>query len=616
MTADAHQLDRTTLRHELWTLIRRHRVGLVVVLLMMPISAVAAMLVPYLTKVAIDSLILPAAETGDLAGMREPLVELVTLAMGVVLVGYLADAFYVSLMQRIGQQIIAALRDVVYRRSLRLPRRFYDTHPIGTVLTRVTSDIEALGEVLATGALSLFMDGLKTIAYLTMMFLLDWRLTLVLLLLLPLLAVVVTFFQARIRRVFFRARQSLSEATGYLQECLNGIKTIQLYGAERHAIDRFKRLNRRYLVNQNQSNVYDALLFSLVEGISTLTIAFMLWYSAGELLTSVLTIGVLVAFMEYIQRLFVPVREFSQQVAVLQRAAGALDHIDELFRVPLDPKELAPRPADAAPRNPEDPPGAIVFDDVRFRYRAEGPEILKGISFCLRRGQTLAIVGATGSGKSTIIRLLSRAYSGYEGSIRIDGRELRDIAADELSGMLSVVHQDVFLFQGSLAFNIGLAREALAHSRIKQAASYVSADRFVSRLEGGFDFPIIQGGANLSAGQAQLIAFARAVAAETEFIVLDEATSSVDSMTEHLIQEAVGRLYQDKTVVAIAHRLSTIRLADTILVMRAGEVAEAGSHEALMARGGLYARLVSGADHGAIAADAVPPATPAPGDGR
>lgn len=605
----------------MWPRLLAHRWALATVLLLLPVSAVMATLVPYLTKVAVDEYILPAVAAGSLAAYLRPLIWLMALAGTVVVLGYLTDALYVSFLQRAGQTLIADMRDIVYQRSLRLPRSYFDTHPIGSILTRVTSDIEALAESLAGNVLSLIADLLKTVAYLAMMFYLNWRLTLVLLVMLPVLALLIRFFQARVRRSFFFARQALSEATGYLQECLSGIKTIQLFGAELKAIARFEEKNRRFYRAQNRSNLYDALLFALVEGVTTLALALVLWYAAGELLAATLSLGVLVAFMEYIQRLFIPVREFSQQIAVMQRAMAALDHINDLCRVPLDASEDASAaevaagglpgaaarqlatPGIAAPLAPsplvpgDGPPAAepfrrLEFENVRFRYRADGPDILRGISFSVENGQTLALVGATGSGKSTVIRLLTRAYGGYEGSIRINGQELSEIPAARLGRLIAVVHQGVFLFHGSVAFNISLDRDGITREAVEEAGRYVHADGFIGQLEGGYDAMITQGGVNLSAGQAQLISFARAVAAQTELIVLDEATSSVDSITENLIQRAVGRLYADKTVIAIAHRLSTIRNSDTILVLERGTIIEAGSHTELLARGGAYAALV------------------------
>jgi len=557
-----------------------------------------AMALPYLTKVAVDDFIVPAYEVGNLAPYWDGLLNLVFISVGAVVLGYLADAFYVSLTQKTGQRLIADMRKLVYRRTLRLPRSYFDRHPVGSILTRVTTDMEALMESLRNGILTMIIDFIKVAGYLGMMFWLDWKLTLLVLLILPIMMVLLRFFQGRVRAAFLSSRQALSEATGYLQEMLSGMKTVQLYGAEKMAVERFRKRNHQFYTAQNVSNFYDAILYSLVEGVTSLALALILWYSAGEVMAGLITLGVLVAFMEYIQRLFMPVREFTQQLAVMQRAMAALDHVGILVATPLDPSENAPDPLDddeATDRTTGlagDRFESLEFKDVRFKYLDDGPDILKGISFKLQRGQTLAIVGSTGSGKSTVIKLLTRAYSGYEGSIMLNGHELRTLGADDLAPLISMVHQGVFLFGGSLSFNISMGRPSIGPDQVKQAARYVSAEPFILRQQQGYDTQVNQGGVNLSAGQGQLVSFARAVAAHTDLIMLDEATSSVDSMTEHLIQEAVGKLYQDKTVIAIAHRLSTIRASNTILVMEQGQIVESGNHDELMAMGGIYTRLV------------------------
>lgn len=574
----------------------RYRWRFAAVFALLPVSAGMAALVPYLTKVAVDDYLLPAVAAGELGALREPLLALVGLAAGVVVAGYLADALYVRILQRTGHELLSALRETVYRRTLRLPRSYFDRNPIGSVLTRVTSDVEALGESLAGHALSLIADLLKTVAFLAMMFWLSWKATLVLLAMLPVLLVVMDFFQRRVRSSFLWARRALSEATGYLQECLAGVKTVQLYAAEAKVLAAFERRNRRFYSAQNTSNLYDAMLYSLVEGLTSLGLAVVLWYSAGALLAGTMTIGVLVAFMEYIQRLFVPVRELAQQLAILQRALGALDHIGGLLAEPPDPAE--PPDSEAPPEPGRRAPGSAAvprferldLERVRFRYSPHEPEVLRGIDLRVRRGETVAIVGATGSGKSSITRLIARAYGGYEGSIRLNGREITSFDADRIGRMVSVVHQDVFLFHGSVEFNITLGRRE--RSAAEQAARQVQADEFIRALPGGYRFEVAHGGANLSAGQAQLISFARAVAADAELVVLDEATSSVDSMTEELIERALARLYETRTVIAIAHRLSTIRGADRIVVLDAGEVVESGTHDELVRRAGAYARLV------------------------
>ena len=571
----------------------RYRWRFAVVLTLLPISAGLAALVPFLTKVAVDDYVLPAVAAGALGPYRGPLLALAGLAAAVVAAGYLADALYVRILQHAGHRLLAALRETVYRRTLRLPRAYFDRNPIGSVLTRVTSDVEALSESLAGHALSLIADLLKTVAFLGMMFWLSWKATLVLLAMLPVLAFVMQFFQRRVRSSFLWARQALSQATGYLQECLAGVKTVQLYAAEAKVLAAFERRNLRFYRAQNTSNFYDAILYSLVEGLTSLGLAVVLWYSAGALLAGAMTIGVLIAFMEYIQRLFVPVRELAQQLAVLQRALAALDHIGGLLAEPLDPAE-PPDSGEPRARARREPPAArferLDFERVRFRYSRYAPDVLRGVDLRVRRGETVAIVGATGSGKSSIARLVARAYGDYEGSIRLNGEEITSFDADEIGRLAATVHQDVFLFHGSIEFNITLGR--LDRAAAERAAREVRADEFIRNLPGGYGFEVAHGGANLSAGQAQLVSFARAIAADADLVVLDEATSSVDSMTEDLIEKALARLYETRTVIAIAHRLSTIRRADRIVVLDAGEVVETGTHAELVRRGGAYARLL------------------------
>ena len=579
----------------------RYRWRFAVVLALLPISAGLAALVPFLTKVAVDDYVLPAVAAGALGPYRGPLLALAGLAAAVVAAGYLADALYVRILQHAGHRLLAALRETVYRRTLRLPRAYFDRNPIGSVLTRVTSDVEALSESLAGHALSLIADLLKTVAFLGMMFWLSWKATLVLLAMLPVLAFVMQFFQRRVRSSFLWARQALSQATGYLQECLAGVKTVQLYAAEAKVLAAFEQRNLRFYRAQNTSNFYDAILYSLVEGLTSLGLAVVLWYSAGALLAGAMTIGVLIAFMEYIQRLFVPVRELAQQLAVLQRALAALDHIGGLLAEPLDPAE-PPDSGEPRARARREPPAArferLDFERVRFRYSRYAPDVLRGVDLRVRRGETVAIVGATGSGKSSIARLVARAYGDYEGSIRLNGEEITSFDADEIGRLAATVHQDVFLFHGSIEFNITLGR--LDRAAAERAAREVRADEFIRNLPGGYGFEVAHGGANLSAGQAQLVSFARAIAADADLVVLDEATSSVDSMTEDLIEKALARLYETRTVIAIAHRLSTIRRADRIVVLDAGEVVETGTHAELVRRGGAYARLLG--DRGEAAA--------------
>ena len=523
------------------------------------------------------------------------LMQMVVLMGGAVTVGYFADSIYTFTLQKTGQLAISAMRSDLYAHILSMPRSFFDQRPIGVVLTRLTSDMEALNDSLAIGVLSIFTDFLKTIALLILLITLSWKLTLVVLLILLPIYLVSNFLRTRLRHYYNLTREALADATGYLQECLNGVKTIQLYASEVKVQKFFEEKTKHFFKAQSHSNFYDAALFSVIEGITSIALGLMIWYGSQQILAGIVSIGVLVGFINTLNRIFIPIREFTQQISVFQRSLSSLENVDKLFReIPEDQdtelvsqkyttKELLERF-----QNFEE----LSFESVHFRYTEDDPWVLQGVSFNVCKGDRVAIVGATGSGKSTIVRILTRIYTRYEGSIKINGVELNEISRDHLLRMIALMQQESYLFEESISFNIALNRPEISPEKIRKAAEYVYAHEFIKDIPEQYEYKLLEGGKNLSEGQGRLIVFARALAGESDLIVLDEATSSVDSVTENLIQKAIERIFHDKTVIAIAHRLSTIRNSDLILVMDSGKIVERGSHGELMGQNGIYAGLV------------------------
>ena len=553
----------------------------------MPFSIGATLLLPWLIIRIIDDHVIP----GDMDG----LMQMVVLMGGAVTVGYFADSIYTFTLQKTGQLAISAMRSDLYAHILSMPRSFFDQRPIGVVLTRLTSDMEALNDSLAIGVLSIFTDFLKTIALLILLITLSWKLTLVVLLILLPIYLVSNFLRTRLRHYYNLTREALADATGYLQECLNGVKTIQLYASEVKVQKFFEEKTKHFFKAQSHSNFYDAALFSVIEGITSIALGLMIWYGSQQILAGIVSIGVLVGFINTLNRIFIPIREFTQQISVFQRSLSSLENVDKLFReIPEDQdtelvsqkyttKELLERF-----QNFEE----LSFESVHFRYTEDDPWVLQGVSFNVCKGDRVAIVGATGSGKSTIVRILTRIYTRYEGSIKINGVELNEISRDHLLRMIALMQQESYLFEESISFNIALNRPEIFPEKIRKAAEYVYAHEFIKDLLEQYEYKLLEGGKNLSEGQGRLIVFARALAGESDLIVLDEATSSVDSVTENLIQKAIERIFHDKTVIAIAHRLSTIRNSDLILVMDSGKIVERGSHGELMGQNGIYAGLV------------------------
>ncbi len=546
-----------------------------------PFTTAGGLVFLWLIERIIDDYIIP----GDVAGLK---IYVLYLTIALVL-NYLFDSIYTYSFTKAGNLAIRDMRKALFGKTIRFPLQYYDKNPIGVTLSRLTSDMESLNESFAGGILSLLSDSIKTIALTSYLFYINWQLTLVVLIVLPPIILVIKYLRKRIRNAYNIARKSLAQAAGYLQESLNGIKTVQLYSAEKETFKRFDKLNKKFCEAQNKSNVFDAALFSVIEGITSIAVGLVIWYGAIQIWDFNYTMGVLIVFVTTLNRLFIPVKHFTQQISTIQRSLSALEHINSLFEQKLEEDPVAEK-ADA---KLDEEFNEIVFKDVWFSYSEDGPDILKGISFTLKKGQRIALVGSTGSGKSTIIKVLTKTYTGYRGSITINGVELSSIPLAKINKIVSLMQQDIFMFNDSIGFNISLNRAGITNEDVEKAASFVYADKFIKELPETYNYQIQDNGANLSKGQSQLVSFARSICGESELIILDEATSAVDSLTETYIQKAIENIFSQKTVIAVAHRLSTIKHSDQIIVLENGQIIEQGNHNELAAKGGKYAQLLN-----------------------
>jgi len=552
-------------------------------LVMMPLSVASNLLFPWLVIQVID--------TKLMAGETNGLYTLVFWMILVLIVNYLADAFYSYFLRKTGQLTVFEMRAALFRRILQLPRTYFDRTPTGVTLARLTSDLEAIGESFVLGVLNLIRDSINTVAVLLFMFLINWQLALVVLVVFPPILYLTQFIRNKLRALYLITRSALAKGTGYLQECLLGVKTVQLYGAEQEVENKYRKHTSDFMRAQLTTNKYDATLFSIITGVTSITIGLIIWYGAERIHQGTVSLGVLIAFINTLEKIFVPLREFTSQIASIQRSFAAFEHIEELFIEPLeeDGRPLL-SPSDIKDRLSSF--SSLKFDNVSFRYSEQGQYVLKDVSFTLKKGEQLAMVGTTGSGKSTIMRLINKVYMDYEGSILLNGIELSRIPKASILHLFSLMQQDVFLFEENIHFNISLGVNNISDEAVINAAQYVYAHDFIMELPGQYGFQLTNSGGNLSAGQTQLISFARAIGQGGQVVMLDEATSSVDSITEELIQKAIDRLFNEKTVIAIAHRLSTIRNSDQILVMAEGKIVERGNHKTLLASEGTYAGLL------------------------
>ena len=574
----------------LWQFVRPHWGLLIVALVLIPIAIGFEVVQPYLLKLAIDKHI----AVHELEGLG----LIAGFYLGFVVLQQLTSYAQLYALQLLGQRSMHQLRLATYRHVITRRAAFYDRMPVGRLLTRMTNDVENINEMFASGVVTLVADAVKLLAIIGMMLYLNVQLTLITFLTLPLLVVLVAWARRIMRESFREIRVKLAALNAMLQEHLSGVKVVQLFRRERAAQAEYDQINGEHRDAYLGAIRADAGMYALVEAIGILAAASIAWYAGARIGESALTVGLVVAFVEYVNKFFIPVRDFSAKYTVMQSAMASAERIVALLDTQEHDAPAAPSPAGSVggDRGGDEVPtrereSALVrFEDVTFGYR-DGEKVLEGVSFEVPRGATVAVVGATGSGKSTLIRLLARLYEIDGGRVLLGGRDVRDLAPGELRRRITVVTQDVFLFAGTVADNVRLGRPDASDEEVATALARVGADRMLRRRGVDASCPVAERGSNFSAGERQLIAFARALVRDPELLILDEATAHVDPESEALIEDGLAALMAGRTTLVIAHRLSTIRRADRIVVLSRGHLAEQGSRNELLARGGLYARL-------------------------
>ena len=545
------------------------------VILTISISGLAAIR-PAFTQMAVDDYI----TKGDIPGLQ---FIILLFGLSLVLQGVIQYGM-TYLTSWIGQNITFDLRRKIFNHILNLNLKYFDKNPIGRLVTRVTNDIEVLFEVFSSGIVTAFGDIFLILGIVSFMFYLDVKLTLVTLAVLPLLIYATSVFRRKVRDSFRKIRLLIARLNSYIQEHISGISIVQYFNKEDQTVKDFEEVNREH-TNQNIRSVfYYAVFFPIVELIGAIAMALIIWYGGGQVVQGAVSVGVVIAFLQYTEMFFRPIRDLSEKYNILQQAMASSERIFEVldYQTPVvDPKD---------PVEPENLKGTIEFKNVSFGYNPD-EYVIKNVSFKINEGEKVAFVGATGAGKSTIINLLCRFYDVNEGEILVDGIDLRKMRQHELRKNIAIVLQDVFLFRGTIRSNITLGKESITSEVVDNAVKNVGLYDFVQTLPDKLDNEVLERGSSFSTGQKQLISFARALAYDPKILILDEATSSVDTHTEILIQEAIRKLIEGRTSIIIAHRLSTIQKCDKIIVMHKGEIKEMGTHQELLEKGGLYYKL-------------------------
>lgn len=579
--------------------VRPYRGMLVVAVLLVIVSSILQLVGPLATAVALDLFVdqaaggeavqaSPSVWVGQFVEARGWSLSTAIAAVALVYLGALLLTFGVLylqgyIMQMMGQYVLYDLRAEVFGRLQRLPIAYFDRHPIGRLVTRVTNDVDALNELFTAGLVAIFGDLALLAGIIGVLFWLSWKLALVTFAILPLLLVLTSWFRIRARRSYREVRLKLARINAFLQEHLTGMSVVQLFGRERQVADEFSRINAEHRDANVRAIFYYAVYYPAVELITAVGIALILWYGGGRVVQGAISIGALVAFLQYAQRFYQPLSDLSEKYNILQAAMASSERIFRLIDRPVEIES----PLEAVRVEAR---GGLEFDRVSFCYEPDKP-VLHDISFRVEPGETVALVGHTGAGKTTLANLLLRFYDVDDGAVRVDGVDVRRWDLQELRRAIGLVLQDVFLFSGTVGDNIRLGESEIDEGRLRWAAGEVNALGFIERLPGGFDAAVQERGAGLSVGQKQLIAFARALAFDPRILILDEATSSIDTETEQLIQRALERLLAGRTSLVVAHRLSTVQKADRILVMHKGELREEGTHQELLALRGIYYRL-------------------------
>jgi ATP-binding cassette subfamily B multidrug efflux pump len=565
------------------------------------LKAAADVCGPYLTKVAVDRYIAPSATSPSfLVRYLSPaplmgIAQIAALYVGLLSLSFFLEFLQTYYMQWTGQKVMFDLRSQIFRHLQRMHIGFYDKNPVGRLVTRVTTDVDALNEMFTAGVVSIFEDVFVLAGIIAIMTKMNWRLALITFSVLPLIFWATMVFRKSVRDSYRRIRVAIARINSFLQEHVSGMVVLQLFNREKRAYRQFSDVNKSHMEAFKDAILAYAIYYPVVEVLSATAIACIIWFGGNLVIREIATLGVLVAFIQYAQRFFRPIQDLSDKYNILQGAMASSERIFKLLDTPVEITQIA------KPKIPQGP-GRLEFDHVWFAYRTvpagdsghgQGVEdwVLRDVNFTIEPGETVAIVGHTGAGKTTIISLLLRFYDVQRGAVRIDGVDVKEMDVADLRRRFGVVLQDPFLFTGTVAGNIRLGSEWIEDAQVEQAAEDVNLADFIRTLPQGFQEEVRERGSTLSTGQKQLISFARALAHSPKILILDEATSSVDTETEYRVRDALNHMVEGRTSVIIAHRLSTIQRADKIIVMHKGQVREMGTHQQLLANRGIYYKL-------------------------